>query len=954
MSGGVIERRWLELGPLFDAAWDLDAEARARFIEDVGDVELRTGLARLLAEAADASPLDAGSGRFAAALVDAEPGIEGSRLGSWRVGALIGSGGMASVFSAERDDGAFAQKVAIKILRYGVHDRSERERFVRERRILARLDHPHIARLLDGGFTEAGVPWFALEYVDGDPVTVWCDRQKLGLDARLRLFIGVCGAVAYAHRNLIVHRDLKPGNILIREDGTLKLLDFGIAKLLDDESAGHTVVRMLTPAYAAPEQYGDALVTTAADVYALGVLLHELLVGVRPRWRDDATLIPASSFVTGPTAEAAAGARNSDPRSLRRRVGGELQLILAKALQPDPALRYAGADELARDLEHHLAGLPISARADSRRYRFSRFVRRHRLGIALAAGFLVVILVGIGATLWQARTAQQEAVRANATRDFVLALFEGVTPDESKGRDVSARELLDRGAARLGQTLAERPALEAQLAGSLAAAYRQLGAFEQADVLVERALQRAGKDASRAPALAERGRLRAAQGRLEEAEADVRAAIAAGPPQRAERELLLARILSERGQLVEARELVERVLDEARERQPEIEMQALTELGGIRFHAGELGEAAAALTEAVALRGERNGEEHTATATAVHDLGVVVLQQGDAAAATELFGRALATRRKLLGAEHPDVADSEFNLGTALRQRGDLAGAAAHIEHATAMQERLLGEAHPAIANGYNSLALVAYAEGDFARAIEGFRKAIDSARLSYGDRHPTLTTMFNNLAGLERSVGRLDAAERDARSALASASLLGPAHYLVGVARLGLGTTLIERDSLDEGLAELRQAHAELSAALGPDHSSTLLTQAVLAIAHLRQNDLAHARELAEDAAERGAASFPLGHPQLGKLYLAAARVARADRRCSDALELLEQAQPLLAAGGATTQLDRVWAGVEAIRCRPASSRAERQQAWSDVRAEAAALPWLPPQLAAALKAQD
>lgn len=945
-GAGPLERRWRELAPLFDRAFELEPDARAAFIDAIDDRELRDALRSLLTDRAGDSPIDGDSGRYAAELIGF--GLEGRRIGAWRIGRAIGAGGTATVFLARRDDGAYEQQVAIKILRHGIYDAYERERFMRERAILARLEHPHIAHLFDGGLTAEGVPWFALEYVDGAPVTHWCDAQKLDLDARLRLFATICAAVAHAQRNLVVHRDLKPSNILVDGEGRLKLLDFGIARLLDDaggDDLTRTEARRLTPAYAAPEQRDGGAVTTATDVYSLGVLLHELCTGQRPQFLADGSLRSPALAVD----ENAAQMQASDQRTLRRRLEGELGLIIAKALALDPLQRYAGAAALGDEMQRLAEGKPILARADSRAYRFAKFVRRHRLAFAVGSALLVVILGASAATAWQARVARIEAARADAVRDFVLALFEGITPDESKGRVVSARELVDRGAARLNETLAGEPAIEARLATTLATAYRQLGDYPKAMQFAQRALTSADQPAARSLALVERGRIHAAQGDFDGAERDLREALALAPGSNGgEIRLRLADVLAERGRLDEALAMARDNLTRATT--PDQRDQALAMLGGIEFRGGKLADAARELNQALALARAKRGETHTQTAAIEHDLGVVVLQQGDAKAAVALFEQALKTRRALLGDKHPDIADSEFNLGTALRRLGENERAGQLIHEALAMQRELLGPKHPAVAVSLNSLAVLAWQHGDLDTAIAHLKEALEVATAAQGKSHPSVIAMRNNLAGMLRVTGKLDEAETLARSTLTDArAALGENHYLTGVAQLGLGSTLADCGQFTAALGEVRQAQAILAKALGSNHADTLMAQVALADLERETGELEAAADEARQALDAATKVLPAGHPRLGKAYLVLARIDAQAGDCARASPAFETAAQALAKGGAAMRTDLAAAQVGLAQCLRTSDPAQADKYLAQARATIATLPFVPPALARA-----
>jgi eukaryotic-like serine/threonine-protein kinase len=528
--------RWDEIIALFERALERPPAERDAWLDDVTttDPELRAEVAAMLHADAHAHPLfDAAPADLAAAFADvpAAPPFETSQIGPYTLLHEIGRGGMGAVFLAERAD--VQKRVAVKVVAGGRSSAEHVERFLFERRVLAQLEHPGIARLLDAGIATDGTPWLAMEYVDGDPIDAWCDAHRATITERLQLFALVCDAVACAHRNLVVHRDLKPGNILVDATGQPRLVDFGIAKVLDDTAAASPLTRgtahPLTPRYASPEQLAGRPLTTASDVYQLGLLLHELLTGRQPRTRagrvheaadslQGEEPLPASQTCASdePAAAVVAAARATTSQRLTRALEGDLDAIVSMALRPEPERRYASALQMAEDIRRHVRGEPVAAGPDTTRYRLGKFARRNRIAVLAVAALIVALVGGSAGMAWQARRATRAAATAALERDraaveaakaqevaaFLTELFRASEPQRALGREESARDVLDRGARRLSEDgeLHDQPLVRAHLLHVLGGVYLRLGWTVEARALYEQAVALRRSHAATTPA----------------------------------------------------------------------------------------------------------------------------------------------------------------------------------------------------------------------------------------------------------------------------------------------------------------------------------------------------------------------------------------------------------------------------------------------------------------------
>jgi len=850
-----------QLRALYERVHGLDAAARAALLEADGiEPALRAELEALLASADRSDGGDPIADVVGRAVHGALAGPLVWRIGPWRVLGALGEGGMGTVLLGERADGAFEMKVAIKLIR-GHATAAVRERFRRERQALAALDHPNIAALIDGGATDAGEPYLVMAYVEGETLTAWLARAQPRIEARLELFVALCRAVAHAHGNLLVHRDIKPANILVRRDGVPVLLDFGIAKLLEpDGGEAATASRVMTPAWASPEQLLGRPVTTATDVYGLGLVLYALVAGRVPERGDAAQ---AASVELPPPSRLAAAAELAAVRQEARRVRGDLDKIVRRAVRTDPAARYPSALALAADVEAWLAGRPVAAAGTHALYVASRFVRRHRLATAaVSAALAACVAFAMGlvrerdrAQAAQARAAAEAAV-ANETTRFLVDLFSEVDPQLHPGRSLSARELLDLGSARVAGLSDESRAVRTRLQQSLGWIYSNIGEPARAIELLEAAgdAPAPGADPSRADTALSRSYYQLK--RFDDALAAASRAVVQA--QAAHDGRALAHALMARG----------------------VAEQSLARNDAAEASFAEAQARFAAAGAAVEL------------ASVLHNRAWLAEQRGDWAAALALYDEAYARKRTALGPDHPKTLTSLHGRSKCLAALGRHDEAIGALDELLERSLRVHGETSEPVQRALNELGSALQDAGRYGEAQGCYERALAVSR-ALDDGHGGLEAIaINNLATLEEERGDLAAAEAHYRRSLAlrlrtlpegHAGRAVPLHNLARLL-LAAGRPAQARDFADRALA-LR------AAALPPRHALTLATEVVRAQIALAENDEAGARErlAAVDAALDANPKLP---PTLrAALHETHARLAARDGRASDSAAALRRA---------------------------------------------------------------
>ena len=858
---------------VFDRVVELEPASRGAALDELcgDDEELRREVESLVRESNEADTgiphiIEAAARHAVDDHEQRAPG-SGRTIGPYRIGELLGRGGMGSVFLAERADRSFSQQVALKVLQPGLADTGMEARFKSERQILADLRHPNIARLIDGGADDDGTPYLAMEYIEGERIDSWCDGQRLDIERRLELFRVVCSAVQAAHRSLVVHRDLKPANILVTDDGHPKLLDFGIAKILGPATHDHTMAvtgtldRLLTPAYASPEQMMGQPVTTASDAYSLGVVLYELLAGSGPHDftgssaaevervicreeppRPSQTVRRLSGTAEGD--EVAAG-RSTTVDRLARRLSGDLDTIVMTSLRKEPERRYPSVEALAEDVRRHLAALPIAARPDTVAYRAGKFVRRHRgsvtaaaVGVTAVLGFAVQASVNARIAADErdhARAAEErariEARSAERVSSFLVDLFRVADPSESRGAEITARELLDRGAARLDGELADEPGTRSRLLRAVGEVYTNLGEYEEA----------AGLLAESAAVLR----------RNDPSSPDLAATLSE-----------LARAHFNLGDVAEARRISDEALATARGGfegdQPDL-ARVLQTAGWLAFEESRVDAAERLVREALDMRLRLFGEEHAEVAESLFLLGTLALELDRLDEASDLHQKGYELRRMVLGPDHPMTLSSVGVVLATLERQQKFDRGVELVEEALPVAVRVLGPDHPDIAylevmrgRQYRFLGRPTEAEAAFLEAARIEREA-------RGPDHPYVGYAEIQLGTIRAGEGRLDEAEASYREALRIYRAAYPegdrnvANALGKLAKLEL-----ERGHAERALGYARESRALFGRLLPEGHTEVLEADIVIGLALAEAGRSAEARPLLESLLPRIAA---IGH---------------------------------------------------------------------------------------------
>jgi tetratricopeptide (TPR) repeat protein/predicted Ser/Thr protein kinase len=846
--------RWQRIQSVFHEAVDLPAGEQLGFLKSQcgDDVALTNEVLALLKEDAQSdSLLDRGFAQVAQNILSSSPADSPAiqEFGRYRIVKSLGEGGMGVVYLAERQD--LRSVVALKVLRDAWISPARRERFQVEQRTLAQLNHPLIARLYDADTSPDGTPFFVMEYVEGVPLTDYCKTHHCSVPERLRLFRSVCEAVLYAHQHAVIHRDLKPSNIFVKDDGTVRLLDFGIAKQL--ESLGETVdqtmtgLRLMTPSYASPEQIRGEPVGIQTDVYSLGVVLYQLLAGRLPFDLSDQTPEQAEKIVTGQEAKkpSAAAAEDTAPAAENRAgfsptksAWADLDVLCLTAMHKDPQRRYSSVEALLRDVDHYLKGEPLDARGDTLGYRLRKFVSRNQRAVAITgAVFATVVALVIFFTVRLARArnaALTEAERAQRMQNFMTNLFEGGDASAGPADTLRVVTLLDRGVQE-AQSLGTEPGVQAQLYETLGAIYQKLGKLDQADSLLQSALdKRRAFFGSESPEVAESlialGQLRSEQANMDQAEQLIHQGLEMDQRLLPPNDSAVAKAMTAYGELLAQRGSYDQAIQSldgavrinSTPRASTADLAAsLAALADAHYSAGHYQRADALYRQVLFMDSNLHGPTHPNVARDLGNLGSIQQDLGYYTEAEKFAREALAISEAYYGKDNPRTANNLTMLGRALLYQKKYDDSVAALQRALAIQEHVFGPVHPDVADTLNELGNVASMRGNYDEAGADFSRVADIYRQVYGDHHYLVAIALSNVAYNYLNKKDYHRAEQLFRDVVERfTATLSADNVNTGIARIKLGRTLLRQNRFREAEEETMAGYQVLAKQTSPSIS--------------------------------------------------------------------------------------------------------------------------------------
>ncbi len=915
------ERRELIKQILFRAC-ELPRDEIASYLEDScgGDEELRSEVERLLDS--DEALLDPLEGL---ARSPEELNVGGTTFGKYEVLQVLGRGGMGVVYLATRRGDKSARRVALKVLAVErEYDDGFIDLLMHEQEALGRLEHPYIARLYDWGTTSDERPFLVMEYIEGIPIDHYCQRNQLPVKKRLELFEMVCSAVQFAHSKAVVHRDLKPENILITVDGTPKILDFGIAKLLEeaDSGKGPTTLPFMTPAYASPEQVKGEAAGVSTDIYTLGVVLYEVLTGRRPYsfsegFNQEALRIivevepqKPSAVVSGSMDEERTSSR--DIRRLQRILEGDLDKIVLMALRKEPERRYDSAGQLKKDIRRHLDALPVLAQGDSPIYRLKRFTFRNRFWVAACTTAMLLLLTYLLTLTIQNRRILRERDRVERVRDFLVGIFEVSDPYLANKGSVTARQLLDESLIDLREGLQEDPQIRGDLTTAIGTVFVNLGVYPQAEDALGQALElRRSVFGEEHPQTAEvwhqLGVLHYKQARYERAQESMANAMRILTRNRRRNAGQIADVLNDRGLLLDEQSRFEEAEAAYREglelagsiNEPDRKLanELAENLGLLYYNTGRYELAEKQYLELLTEIEHQFGGEHPRTANILHHLALLYQQLGRYDEAEELQLRALRIFESSLGERHPDTATAFSVLGLIVKEGGDFRGALEPYLKALEIRQAIGQYDHPRTATILNNMAVAYQNLDELEEAEQTLERALAINRKVYGEKHPSVATNLSNIAGIARRRGDFPrAVELYQQSLDLAIEVYGPEHSVVGAVLNNIGMTFMQMNRLQEAEGILKRALAVRLGAFGEKHPEVASARGNLALVYKEQEKFEEAEgeylqalAIYEQVLGESHPNLVIDLNNLAHLYLVAGRLAEAEEAYRRVLPMLE-----------------------------------------------------------------